>query len=71
MVAETTATPRLRLGEVDVRLALLWLLAVLTVASTLLLTRYGHISADESLYHLMTRSFAQAGSLDRAFQPSQ
>jgi hypothetical protein len=45
------------------KIAVLALLAIGTLAFSLFLNQPGHISVDESVYHLMTRSFAESGSL--------
>ena len=45
------------------KIAVLVLLAIGTLAFSLFLNQPGHISVDESVYHLMTRSFAESGSL--------
>ena len=45
------------------KIAVLALLAIGTLAFSLFLSEPGHIIGDESVYHLMTRSFAESGSL--------
>jgi hypothetical protein len=45
------------------KIAVLVLLAIGTLAFSLFLNKPGHIIGDESVYHLMTRSFAESGSL--------
>lgn len=50
-------------SEDRVKVALLAVLALGTVLFSLFMTAPGHISVDESVYHLMARSFSQSGSL--------
>ncbi|MDJ0949735.1 MAG: glycosyltransferase family 39 protein [Alphaproteobacteria bacterium] len=57
--------PSLGLDRVDrVKISVLILVALLTIGFSLFLNKPGHLIGDESVYHVMTRSFAQAGSLE-------
>lgn len=51
-------------GSLFGRRVIVLLLALLTVAFALFLSPAGHVTVDESVYHLMARSFADAGSFE-------